>query len=177
MTIQYDFKDWVSIPSSVKLVSEKTDWPARIVLVEGLPVVSGRPIEVEFKAKQEGVLEEHSMFVIHRWAEDTWKWGGQITTPLGTYDWQKIKGELSITDTTAIHVAFWGGKGITWFDDLRIFQDDKLIYDNYFSAIRPGKLVPVMYPLPEKIIGAWQRRKAGEVAILQRPMLGALIQR
>jgi len=63
-----------------------------------------------------------------------------------------------------------GAVGVTtWYDDLKIYQDDKLIYDNYFTALRPGKIIPTVWTPPERIIGAWQRFKTGEPMALFKP--------
>ena len=97
----------------------------------------------------------------------------------GTADWDTYSGETIVpSGAETISCNLWGGfgtpekEGITWFDDLKIYQDGELIYENYFTQIRLGKVVPVMITPPEIIVGAVQRFKAGRTGeeVIRAPM-------
>lgn len=185
LRVSYDFLHYVSFPSSIKLFNSeaKRSWSTSTLTSIG---IAPKALVVELKAKQQNVNPIFDAVSVFRVIPFDSKgaqisYGDTLILPYLTFDWTTFKGTLSIpSNTTTIQMRVSGGAGtpeapgITWFDDLKIYQDGVLIYDNYFSAIRPGKVMPVMMPLPEKVIGAWQRRKTGEAAVLEKPMLAAL---
>jgi len=134
MATSYDLLNWKSAPSSLKLENtgpEKWVWHN---VTKNLPVVSGKELSVQVYVKQEDVVERASgiNFYGHN---------GEIRAmpilafPKGTYNWQPLKRDAVKvpSDVTLIDIALYGGKGTTWYDDLYIYQDDALIYENKFS--------------------------------------------
>jgi len=166
----YDFSTWTSFPSSLKLVG--VDRQVGVRAFTNVSVTPGSKLRITLNAKQKDVVSEYrsNLAVYAVLPNGELRWLHWIPLPRGTFDWKpfsfKEPEEKTIPpDAEVILGTLWTGygtpeaPGITWFDDLRVYQDDVLIYDNYFSAIRPGKIVPVKQQLPEVIIGAWQRRK------------------
>ena len=177
--IEYDFLIWRSFPSSIKLINDE---PERYVyapwglVAENIPVMSGATLKIECQVKQENVIYGYSHLPIHGFDGKEWKWIKEVRIPKGTFDWSTQSLTISVpSGITLIRVTLAGGAGtpaslgITWFDDLKVYMDDELVYDNYFTALRPGKVVPVIWTPPERIIGAYQRRKQGEKALIFKP--------
>jgi len=183
-----DFLDFVSLPSSLKL---KNDDGRDVYYPSGFKYTIRIPpyppftkIKTEVKIKTEGVkgasdLEWH--------LRDE---AGEIvqiyTVPkiTATVDWTPLIKELTFSPATARYLDIFprigagdvGTPAITKFDDLKIYQNDELIHENYFTALRPGKIVPTVIRPPEIIIGAIQRFKAGRVGgeILRTPLAPVL---
>jgi hypothetical protein len=142
---EYDFLNWKSFPSSAKItVAEEVDfnfWP----FSNPISVTPGRQLRLEVQVKQENVTNLHSHIAILEWDGKGWKRMyidpplGAPGLPLGTFDWNKFTAltELVPTDVSLIRVAPVGGVGITWFDDLKVYQDEKLIFSEDFSNWNP----------------------------------------
>jgi hypothetical protein len=151
----YDFVVWRSFPSSAKLVSDRFDelasWPR--FLAHGLSVKRGAKLTVQFYAKQENVLGEKgvkqasgvSRLSVYGSADGkTWKYLSGIALPPGTFDWQLFSGELTVPSDVAVIRLYLGGgwgapgrPGVTWVDDVKIYQDGALIYSEDFSNWSP----------------------------------------
>jgi hypothetical protein len=175
---QYDLLNWVSFPSSVKLISDRYDrsfpegmdwWP--VFPPKGFTVNPGSKLRIAFKGKQQDVSHvknSHAAFYGYDTDENRWAWLFNVEMPYGTFDWGNFGWSTTVPPAiTSIRLGLAGGAGtpekpgLTWFDNLQVFQDEKLIYDNYFTAIRPGKVFPTIVKPPEILVGAWQRFKAG----------------
>ena len=185
--IEYDFLVWTSFPSSIKGVNDQGGGHVFFPMVEKrIPVRPGSTVRIEVNAKQVNVrYSDGDVVASHAYLGETFK-GVVSSKPLTRtdFDWTAFKAEFIIpSDVDTIIPVPRGGAGskeapgTTWLDDLRIYQDDVLIYDNYFTALRPGKVVPNMITPPEIIIGAVQRWKAGRAGeeILRRPLAIASI--
>jgi len=173
-SVEYDFLTWTSFPSSLKMVNDKPDrFLYSGYLVVGVPVTPSKTLKVNVNVKQESVMNPKfpSGVSVTLWDGAKWRVVRYFWIPLGTYDWHPFTDSYTIPDwAKAMRCTLLAGvKGITWFDDLKIYMDGKLIYDNYFTALRPGKVIPVKWTPPERIIGAWQRFKTGEPMVLFKP--------
>jgi len=185
--VGYDFITWVSFPSSIRVDNDTKEpaWLGRRI-PESLSVIPRSKLKVAINAKQENVLYPVYGSHIHLEGFNGVEWLGSgalglgwpfLSLPRGTFEWRTFEKEVIVPNSVvAIRLTYSGGgsgqpgkPGITWFDNLKICQDGVLIYDNYFTALRPGKVVPVVWTPPERIIGAWQRKKAGEKALIFKP--------
>jgi len=182
----YDFLDFTSFPSSFRLDSD-TGGNFNFVKVRQwgwflVPVTITKPSKIRLEVNMKvlnGVAEEPAwvaMMGVDTTGRDV---DGTYTKTLDTYypAWMKLSAEVTMPETVKfIEVRTVGaGSGVkgkvasTKYDDLKVYQDDKLIYDNYFTALRPGKIIPTVWTPPERIIGAWQRFKTGEPMALFKP--------
>jgi len=148
---EYDFLTWQSFPSSAKLIRDEsgwTFWP----WIKTIPVSPGVTVKASFKAKQQNVVSTPSHVKFEGWDGSRWVdgFGAPLKTPrglpFGSFDWTDFTGlhEQTIPPGfSAMRVTVVGGGGtpeapsITWFDDLRIYQDDVLIYAGDFSNWAP----------------------------------------
>ena len=149
MTKEYDFLNWTSFPSSLKLTNDgSVKYVNPGLLFNNLATRPGVPLRLELAGKQQNVtapLGGYSHFPI--WGAPQggeYRYLGSLAMPLGTYDWQPLSRELPIpADIVMINATLGGASGtpenpgITWFDDLKIHQDDVLIYANDFSNWAP----------------------------------------
>jgi len=144
----YDFLTWTSPPSCLRVETPITEPAARYYyrVAEGIPVRSNSTLKVSIKIKLHNVTETPSTLAIYGYSEAERRWKPEsflyIVTPKGTIDWSEYSAEEKVpSDITYIRVVIGGGKGdptgVTWFDDLRIYQDDVLIYANDFSNWNP----------------------------------------
>ena len=179
----YDFLTWVSFPSSLKLVSfpyvegGARQW--RPWIIRGIPVTPGKELKLQYNAKKQNLMFDSSIVIYGLKGEEA-RWLGVVVAGTGTLDWRTYTRSspdriVVPEDIKEIGLVFPCGAGvppnpgITWFDDLKIYMDDKLIYDKYFTALRPGKVIPTVWTPPERIIGAVQRWKQGEKALIFKP--------
>jgi hypothetical protein len=145
--VEYDFLTWTSFPSSVKLVNDEPEKATWLLVFDFLSVKPGASIRAEMKAKQEKVLYPKyvSGFAVDGWDGKEWKRIARLALPLGNFDWSEQRLDLVVpSGIMAIRGALAGGAGssegvpgFTWFDDLKIYQDDVLIYANDFSNWNP----------------------------------------
>jgi len=173
----YDFLQWTSFPSSLR-VSNDEGINIRFRSRQFIPVKTPATIRIEGNIKVEnGSITEPAWIAVVGWNA-----AGREVARFGTggtvsQNWVKMEASRDMPTGIAnielrMVCAGSGTKGkvaTTWFDDLKIYQDDELIYDNYFTALRPGRVVPVIWTPPERIIGAYQRWKQGEKALIFKP--------
>jgi len=147
---EYDFLTWTSFPSSAKIVCPRnTGWSVWPRPVAQVSVIPGSTVKIEANAKQQNVLKERyrSAIPVDGFNGEEWSriWPAVIHFPLGTFDWRKMERSFTVpSDVEVIRVLYSCGAGIsedkpgiTWLDDLKIYQDDKLIYANDFSNLNP----------------------------------------
>ena len=164
----YDFLTWTSFPSSGKIThydpTGEAEWWG---VWRNIPITPGETLRFEINVKQKDVTSRVRPSHLGFWWSG--EYGGDIRFPLGTFDWRTFTLEKVVPDgKTLLTFTIAGGSGpskdtpgITWFDDLRIFMDDKLIYDNYFSATpRPLGIVPV-FNVTERVVKVYQRVRPG----------------
>ena len=149
---EFDSLTWANFPSSLKLtVDEATHYG------EVTPVTASKPnsrIRMTIKAKLKDVLYDFSHIALDGW--DGSKWFRIEPPPYvpvdlgrGTIDWKTVVLETIIPSNVNLirpYLVAGGGSpekpAITWFDDLKIYQDDVLIYENNFSNWAPLIIIP-----------------------------------
>jgi len=144
--IEYDFFKWTSFPSSIALKNdESVGWAVHTVIMN-LSIEPGAMLTARVKTAQKDVTFNRSHLVIDGWDGSRWvRLPSAIDLPWGTYDWRELEGRGEIPrNVKVIRIVLTGGGGrpigITWFDDLKIYQDDKLIYENKFSNWLPYQI-------------------------------------
>jgi len=140
---EFDFLTWTSFPSSAKLLSDEVEDYVRWPPIPHLWVTPGAKIKITLKAKREGTtparLPSHMTLIgINERGEMRHLFPPFIRLPETPFDWRLFTREETLpTDIVMIGGQCAGGVGITWFDDLRIFMDNKLIYADDFSNWNP----------------------------------------
>ena len=142
---EFDFLSYTNFPSSLKLDNDESTlywgwWQSNI------PVKSGA-VTVQVSARKENVLplEGGSRVVVEGSSDGvTWKWLGYVDVGVGSFGWKTYSGNITIpSGIVLLRVVLRDGAGlmgkpaITWFDGLRVYQDDELIYANDFSNWDP----------------------------------------
>jgi hypothetical protein len=156
--VEYDYHIRVNPPSSIRLESDEEPYPgyteASMALFKvahpHLEVKAGSLLYIQFQRKLEDVSYRGSYLCLDAYKES----GGWyrvrnigMETGLGTKDWEKVSFVFSVpSGVTSIRGACFGGGGdpvgITWFDDLKIYQDGVLIYETKFSNWAPFIAIP-----------------------------------
>ena len=135
----YDFLTWISPPSSLKLITEEPRYSAFLV-AEEVAVTPGAPTRLEVYAKQDKIVHDTSFVLLERIIEGRWRWYQTIyfpKEPKDRFDWQKFSLDfINHVECDKVRISLHGG-GVNWFDDLKIFQNDVLIYENDFSNWAP----------------------------------------
>jgi len=142
---EYDFLSWTSFPSSGKILNDtRASWAYFFDgYTPNLAVTPGSTVTIRVNAKQENVMYMAGGIAVHRYDRATgeWKLLTVLKLPLGSFDWQTFEHIFKVpSNVTVIRCRIRAGgsgvstsPGITWFDDLKIYMDDKLIYMNKFS--------------------------------------------
>ncbi len=152
---EYDFLTYTSFPSSVKLINDEVGQTAwwKTWVPYSLPVTPGSTLRTEVKIKQQDVINRPESRVILLGLK-AGEWVGSKDlglgypfigyVPLGTFDWTLFERTITVPDDVpTIRLAYAGGAGtpertgLTWYDDLKIYQDDVFIYENKFSDWTP----------------------------------------
>jgi len=152
--IEYDFLTWTSFPSSLKLINDEPTRGPMVLIADMIPVSGGRKISYEVQMKSQDALPAQAgtpgvgiaIFVSPdgvRFPFFDWLTGIEQ----GTHDWKKYRDEKTLpTDARYVRAYVYGGTGrpgkpgINWYDDFKIYQDDKLIYENKFSNWLPYQI-------------------------------------
>jgi len=144
--ITYDFlpRNFTSWPSSLKM---ENDRPEKLIHRVGfIDAVPGSKLyaTINTKGKELSAINGFSGAVgagiydhYHRYVRYL---GDLVRFPVGTFNWRTLPGRGSFTvplDAEVIGISIVIGRGTAWFDDLKIYQDDKLIYTNDFSNWNP----------------------------------------
>jgi len=145
--MEYDFKNWVSFPSSIKIITDKPEGLTTKRL-PWVPVTPRSQIRVSCKVKTEGVTVYPSRIGV--WVgydSEEKEIRALYIRPMGAFDWHEDSQQFVLPDNALRMMLYLGGAfGTTWFDDLKIYQDDVLIYENNFTA--PIAKGAVMTALP-----------------------------
>jgi len=152
MSAEYDFRNWTSFPSSLKLIGQY-DNPGAYRLFEERAVRPGAVITLSCQVKALDLTFDKgekwlskSYFSVHGYYEAgrEWKLMWDPTVPFGTYGWTPFTRKFTIpSGVTKMRITIYGGWGpnrgpaATWFDSLRIHMDDVLIYSNDFTNWSP----------------------------------------
>jgi len=161
---EYDFLTWTSFPSSIKLVNDESPQNKPFYkIAEGIPVKPHATLKAIYKGKTENsteppgggnfvmvrLLDAAGRYVTHKVA-----WIGY-----GTIDWKDVQAVVTAPSEAAVMEVYIAGAGgrpempaITWFDDLKIYQDDEFIYENKFSNWKPYILAGII-AIPSAIFG------------------------
>jgi len=149
--VEYDFwPNCISPPSCRKVFNdEPTWWYPWEASTPTIRVLPNSNVTIKVWAKQENALntEYKSVVSLKGWDGETYRWipPGGIGLPIGTFDWQEFEIKFPIPDDIIgiiLRTAVGGGLSpetpcIIWYDDLRIYMDDALIYENDFSDWAP----------------------------------------
>jgi len=142
--IEYDFLTWTSFPSSIKLINDEPERAAWTKFYNAISVRPGFTLRVQIMAKQENVQYYVGGLAVEGFDGKEWTRILRTKLPLGTFDWSIHSQEITVpANVVAIRLNMAGGAGepgrpgITWFDDLKIYQDNVLIYANDFSNWNP----------------------------------------
>jgi hypothetical protein len=149
--VEFDFLTYTSFPSSIRLTNDegkKSVW-TDYVLIRNLAITPGSTITIEAKVKQQDVapeLETYSHCGVRYKDPATGQvtWSCTAGAPAGTFDWRTIRGSRVVDQNIQTAYVFISGgpgypdkPGITWFDDIRVYQDGKLIFSADFSNWNP----------------------------------------
>jgi len=196
--VESDFLAWTSFPSSLKLIGiDESAWSP---LYDSIPV-KGVKLRIEVNVKQRDVLYHQTHIHMDVWNGKEWKYIPELTgydrtkavwpIPFGTFNWTKFATEESLPmDAQVVRFKLVGGyaekgkPGTVWWDDLRIFQNGELIYENKFSNWKPvgavaGAVIggvaggiykpigPIVSPLVMAVTGLGLGYGAGAVAMVK----------
>ena len=139
--VEYDFLTWTSFPSSLKLLNNESGNESWTHFdLPKISVVPGATLRCKVKAKQENVT-----YSVSHGGHGLPSMPSFFELPLGTFDWKEFAGEeFKVAPGTHEMTPYLDGgsgskglPGVTWFDDLRVYQDGVLIYSNDFSNWAP----------------------------------------
>jgi len=177
MKTEYDFLNFTSAPSSLKLINDREE--ERVWFTVG-GVISVKPnslITLKLKAKQMEATLSGGYGAVNGWDGKNWSnlYALFYHLPKGNFEWAEFTNDFPkhkiLDGVTHLRILLGSGLGpegqevTNWYDDLKIYQDDELIYENYFTMLRPGKIIPAMMKPPEIVVGVVQRLKSR----LERP--------
>lgn len=147
----YDFLNFVSFPSSLRLendtgytVTPKVNYiplkgPGKVRVECMVKVKGGYPAEKYNDKEMSAWVGFGGRDANRKFVEDTY--GRTYPLVIGDQDWVKVVGEANMTPEV-VWLAFStdpagsgtpGKVAYTWFDDLKIYLDGKLIYEDNFS--------------------------------------------
>ncbi len=162
MPTAHDFMNYTSFPSSLKLVNDaKGPDYVWATIASDIPVLGGSKITAEVKLKRNVSAIPTSPYAGIRidtkrpipTSPDHIPYSFLLDAGPGSYDWTKVQNEKTIpADANLLLVRIYakGYKGDTlWLDDLKIYQDDLLIYSNNFSNWWPD-----IIGVPVAVVGA-----------------------
>ena len=122
-----------------------------------IPVTGGTKVSVEVQSRVRNVVpleERGSYLAVHGFDGVEYRYLGFFNwLDHGTRDWELRVGEKTIPgDIRMLRVQLVSAGGTperpaeTWVDDLRILQDDVLIYKNKFTSLWPltGVALPIV---------------------------------
>lgn len=191
--VETDFRNWKSFPSSIKLINKKrTTNPAYVwyIVTNGFNVTPKIDVSFKVNCKQTGHPDGYSGIIIEAFTVGEWKVIINQRVPDGKFDWINIDPdkETVIPDDAFILRVKLFAKGvvgdITWFDDLKIYQSNQVVYENKFSDWKPvgalaGAVIggiagviykpigPILSPLLGLALGSGLGYGAGAVAMVK----------
>jgi len=175
---EYDFFTWTSFPNSLKLINDELRNRGWVRVFHLVPVTPSSTVKAVIKGKTKDVLivgdgwKVGSYLTIHgseTGLPETWRYLFRVETGYGTRDWKEYSAELVIPPDIKLllgELVIGGGTpekpAYSWFDDLKIYQDDKLIYTNYFTAsivMLPFAVAPLL--VVGGVVTAQELKKTG----------------
>jgi hypothetical protein len=146
---EYDFSNWTSFPSSIKLTNDTEN--QRSYFGWRVPVAPGKTLTLTFKGKGENqtIHPISKLGTSHVSIDGEYADGRRVrlltvSFPLGSFNWQEFKGSVVVpSDIWYIRIDLWSGTGlpekpnIAWFDDLKVYMDNTLIFSNDFTNWNP----------------------------------------
>lgn len=166
--IEYDSHRYTSSPSSLRLFNDEgASWVAEWVSPD-IPITPGVPVTIVVQGMQENVqgvagVGGRSLVKPEGWNGEEWVYIKTLDYPSGTFDWSSF--ELTLTPgvparplpegVSMLRFSAYGGggtpekPGVTWFDDLKIYQGGEIIYENKFTepASLLGKIGTILGPV------------------------------
>jgi len=145
----YDFLpgNYVSFPSSLKIVNtaEKT---GRYTVSDQIPVI-GNSVYATINAKGNDILISPTSLRIQYYDGTTWKQIRGEEFPMGNFDWREFQTQPTPIPPEAqyLRARLWPAKGTIRLDDLQVYQDGVLIYENNFTAPIVQVAVSVVLPI------------------------------
>jgi hypothetical protein len=151
--LEFDFLSYTSFPSSVKYVNDTPGswyWPP--IVATNIPVTPGKKLRIEFKAKgtniqPTGVDKVGCFLWVQAYDGKEWKEISRVPKfphMLGTFNWAAFSGELTVpAGALLVRLGLGIASGTAtqpsafWLDDLKVFQDNALIYANDFNNWNP----------------------------------------
>jgi len=140
MSTEHDFIKWESFPSSLKMINPESGTRILKDIFVNIPITPGSTLKVKLCGRTENVLLVRgigsylSMYGSPDGVE--YKVVGEKIVPIGygTHDWRNFEGEFIVpSDELFLRGSLVATAGTSWFDDLEVYQDDKLIYENQFT--------------------------------------------
>jgi len=151
----YDLFNYTSFPSSIKLLNDEDRTRGWWVIFKNVPVTPGSTVKAEIMGKSDNIPVPHvsggasvgSYLSVGGSADGVnYRYLDFVVprqTLYGKMDWTKHSYEMEIPpDVNFIRGQLVAAKGLTWFDDLKIYQDGVLIYKNPFNNWGPYISIP-----------------------------------
>jgi len=173
--VEYDFLDFISFPSSLKIRNSALTRTGRLLQLT-FPVKPGDKVVVKVMAKQENVSPQsrNSLIDFNMLINGEWRYWMGLGLPAGSFGWSpfEITGVAPAGITRFMLRGVWGGgsgddarPAVTHFDDLKIYHNDKLIYENKFSNWLPYQIAgAVITAIP---IGLYAARRMPKITVPQ----------
>ncbi len=150
--MEYDFLTWNSAPSSIILTNNEEIMRGWWMIFKNVPVTPGTRVRVEIMAKSDNVPAPYHPGKAKEYGSYLTIWGSNDSVTYqqhllaipsisvlprgvnGKTDWTKYALEMEIPpDMRFIRGQLAAATGLTWFDDLKIYQNGALIYENQFT--------------------------------------------
>lgn len=190
MTIkqEYDFSDYKSFPSSVKAESDtgisQSGMPG-LLTYQYIPIRGQSTVRIEGMIKTANATKSAWLAIsgidtLNKGVDATWFHAPTIAS---TWTKVQIQGNMPSNVTKLLiefAIAGSGTAGVvakTWFDDVKIYQDDVLIYTNNFSNWNPyiGAGVGALAGIPAYIIAKKSTPKKRAMIAVGATIAGAVI--
>jgi len=171
----FDFLQWTSFPSSLKVDNDEGEnkiFRSR----QFIPIRAPTTIRAEGMIKVEnGNIAEPAWIAMYGYDLAGSKVAGSYfhTDVTVSRDWVKVEGSIDMP-ARVLNIELrmiCAGSGVkgrvatTWFDDLKIYQDDTLIYENKFSNWLPYQIAgAVITAIP---IGLYAARRMPKITVPQ----------
>jgi len=167
---EYDYLDFVSFPSSLRFFNNDPEKTWIGWATDPISVKSGVPITVRGWVK---LKHGYAVVAVHQFKDGKWQHLDYVYGRHGTSDWIQYEKTISVpSDIFEIRVTqSTMGYGdpqnptIIKFDDLQVWQEGKLIYENKFSNWLPYQIAgAVITVIP---VGLYAARRMPKITVPQ----------